>query len=72
MFALFEAGNQVIRLYLKPQVTSLRSSPGANRVAPLRGAEVLSISPYGGNLPLPFGEGIKGKGSIYRRLQHIR
>ena len=23
----------------KPQVTSLRSSPGANRVAPLRGAE---------------------------------
>ena len=56
MFALFEAGDQVIRLYPKPQVTSLRSSPGANHVGPLRGplrhlgltvwhlSEVLSIT----------------------------
>jgi len=37
MFALFEAGSQRNANGLKPQVTSLRSSPGANHVQPLRG-----------------------------------
>ncbi len=38
MFALFEAGLQRNNTELQPQVASLRSLRGANRVAPLRGA----------------------------------
>ena len=38
MFALFEAGLQQNYTEIRPQVASLRSLPGANHVAPLRGA----------------------------------
>jgi len=37
MFALFEADSSIIRCDFKPQVTSLRSLPGANQIGPLRG-----------------------------------
>ena len=37
MFALFEAGLQVVRLHLTPRFGF--ASRGANRVAPLRGAD---------------------------------
>jgi hypothetical protein len=36
-FALFEADRSDIPARYKPQVTSLRSSPGANLIGPLRG-----------------------------------
>ena len=42
MFALFEAGLQQNHTGNNPQVASLRSLPGANHVAPLRGATGLT------------------------------
>ena len=42
MFALFEADGSGVCLQPTPQVASLRSLPGANRVQPLRGCALLT------------------------------